>query len=75
MIATSPFDPPYVTTTDWPALALGIVALRRDRRCLRRTHGRVHRLAVILQTHLLFLSATLLVMLEDDAAMLAFMFS
>ena len=59
-------------------MTLQIASLRRDDSLLCRTHIRmdmgVQRLAVILQTHMLFWSVTLLVMLEDDAAMLAFMF-
>jgi hypothetical protein len=49
-----------------------IAALRR--RELRRAHTCVKRLAAFLQTRLMFWIVTLLVMLEDDAAMLAFLF-
>jgi hypothetical protein len=59
---------------DWPVLTLRTAVLRPDCSHLRRAHTSVQRLAVILQTRLLLWMVTLLVMLEDDAAMLAFMF-
>ncbi|MDB5821309.1 MAG: hypothetical protein JWR21_13 [Herminiimonas sp.] len=59
---------------DWSVLSLRIAALRLGCSYLRRAHTSVKRLAVILQTRLLLWMVTLLVMLEDDAAMLAFIF-